>query len=203
MAEERDRVLAAMVELVGGDGFRQTELGDVLALAGVSESAFARHFSDKQDCFLQAWNELTLAHGVRASRAFDAPGPWVSRMRAAAWVTLDYLQADLRRTRFLVLEILNAGEVAQAHRDLAIAAQVEWIDGGRREPTAPAGLTRATAEHIVGAINELLVRRTRSGEIANGNRVLRELMYLAVRPYLGDEAARRELTMPAPGAGGT
>ena len=119
-------------------------------------------------------------------------------MRAAAWVTLDYLQVDADRTRFLVLEVLNAGEIAQAHRDLAIATQVEWIDAGAPGAGRRRLLSRATAEHLAGAINEMLVRKTRSGEILPGAGVLRELMYMAVRPYLGEEAAQEELSMRPP-----
>ncbi len=195
---ERERIIRALVELVGANGYPGTEIEQVLARAGVERAAFDRHFASKEDCFLQAWDELTLAHGLLAARAFEAPGQWRDRLRAAAWVTLRFLQADARRTRFLVLEVLNAGEVAQAHRQLAIASQAEWIDAGRRELADPDSLSRATAEHIAGAINEMLVRATRSGEIANGSGTLRQLMYLAVRPYLGEEAAREELTMPPP-----
>jgi AcrR family transcriptional regulator len=198
VADARVRIARSLVELVGADGYRRTDLDDVLAAAAVDEVEFRRHFADKEDCFLQIWDELTLAHGVIAARAYEASGAWRDRMRAAASVTLDYLQADLNRTRFLVLEVLNAGELAQAHRDLAIAAQVEWIDGGRRELDDPGSLTRATAEHIAGAVNEMLIRKTRSGEILHGAQVMRELMYMAVRPYLGEEAARAELTIPAP-----
>ncbi len=199
MPEERERIVRTLVELVGERGFRETELADVLAVAGVEEAVFSRHFAGMEECFLAAWDELAIAHGALAAREFESDRPWRERMRAAAWVTLSYLQADRRRTRFLVLEILNAGEVAQAHRDLAIAAQVEWIDGGRQEMEDPASLGRATAEHIAGAINEMLVRRTRSGQIfRGGNEVLRELMYMAVRPYCGDGAARAELQLPPP-----
>jgi AcrR family transcriptional regulator len=196
--EERARIARAMVELVGANGYRQTPLGEVLTAAAVDGPGFHRHFASKEECFVAVWGELTLAHGALAAHAFDANGPWRERMRAAAWVTLRYLQADLNRTRFLVLEVLNAGELAQAHRDLAIATQVEWIDAGRRELDDPSSVSRSTAEHIAGAINEMLIRKTRSGEIVKGATVVRELMYLAVRPYLGEAAAREELRWPAP-----
>jgi AcrR family transcriptional regulator len=197
---ERARIASAFVDLVGARGYRETELGDVLAAAGVGEAAFHRHFAGREACFVALWDELTLAHGgVLAARTFDADTPWRERMRAAAAVALRYLQADANRTRFLVLEVLNAGELAQAHRDLAIAGQVEWIDSGRGELADPGSLTRATAEHIAGAINEMLIRRTRSGEIfLQGDQIVRELMYMAVRPYCGERAARAELEMPVP-----
>jgi AcrR family transcriptional regulator len=196
VSERRARIARARVDLVGANGYRDTSLAEVRAAAGASEAEFRRHFADKEECFVAVWDELTLAHALLAAEAFAAPGPWRERMRAAAQITLDYLQVDLNRTRFLVIEVLNAGEVAQTHREGAIAAEAEWIDSGRREPGAPSDLTRATAEHIAGAINEMLIRKTRSGEILRGSQVMRELMYMAVRPYLGEAAAREELEIP-------
>jgi AcrR family transcriptional regulator len=190
-----------MVELVGANGYRQTTVADICAAAGVAEADFHRHFAGMEECFVAVWDALTLAHAVLAAEAFATPGPWRQRMRAAAWATLDYLQTDINRTRFLVLEVLNAGEVAQTRREGAIAAQAGWIDSGRQTLEDPDSLTRATAEHIAGAINEMLIRKTRSGEILHGAQVMRELMYMAVRPYLGEDAAREELTMPPPGEG--
>jgi AcrR family transcriptional regulator len=195
--DERERIAGAFVDLVGARGYRETALPDVLAAAGVGEAAFYRHFAGKEECFVALWDRLTLAHGVLAARAFDSDRPWRERMRAAAAVTRRYLQADVNRTRFLVLEVLNAGELAQAHRDLAIAGQVEWIHSGRAELADPGSVSRATAEHIAGAINEMLIRHTRSGEIfLQGDRMVRELMFLAVRPYCGEAAARSELERP-------
>ena len=203
MPEQRERIARAIVKLVGAKGYRQTPLAEVLAAAAVDEADFQRHFAGKEECFVAIWDDLTLAHGTLASRAFGAEGAWRERLRAAAaWVTLRYLQADLDRTRFLVLEVLNAGELAQAHRDLAIATQVEWIDAGRRELEDPDSVSRATAERIAGAVNEMLIRKTRSGEIVSGAGVVRELMYMAVRPYFGEAAAREELRWPAPKAPG-
>lgn len=187
-----------MVALVGTRGYRQTELATVLEAAEVRREAFHRHFADMEQCFLALWDEMTLEHAQLAGEAFARPGCWRDRLRAVAWVTLDYLQHDLARTRFLVIEVLNAGEMAQAHRDLAIQAEVEWVDAGRQELPDPSSMSRATAESIVGAINELLIRTTLSGEILHGERVVRELMYMAVRPYLGRRAAREELSIPSP-----
>lgn len=196
----RERIAAAMVRLVATRGFRAVELDDVLAAAGVSEGEFRRHFDDLEDCFVRLWDEMTLEHAVRADAAYETAGPWRERLRRAAWESLRYLQEDELRTRFLVLEVLSAGEMAQAHRDLAIAAEVRWVDEGRRELPDPDSVPRSVAEHVVGAINEMLVRKTRSGEVRHGDRVLRELMYLAVRPYLGQAAALEEMRMPPPEA---
>jgi len=195
---ERNRIAAAMVEVVGRRGFAQTTLEAVLDASGLSEQAFNRHFADLEDCFVKVWDELTLQHAARAAAVYERPGPWRDRMRAVAWETLRFLQEDEDRARFLVLEVLNAGELAQAHRDLVIAGEVRWVDDGRHELAGPDSVPDSVAGHVVGAINELLIRNTASGELFKGDQYVRELMYLAVRPYLGHAEALKELSVPAP-----
>jgi hypothetical protein len=54
------------------------------------------------------------------------------------------------------------------------------------------------AESIVGAIAQLMARNSERDDPRDPVAAVPEMMYLAVRPYLGEEAARRELTIPPP-----
>lgn len=196
---DRERISSALVEQVGRHGFRATSLVVLLESAAVEEEAFHAHFADLEDCFVQVWDDLTAEHGVLMARAYQANPDWCPRMRAMARLTLDYLRADRERARFLVLEVLEAGELAQAHRDLAIAAQAALIDEGRQLLAEPDSVSPAAAEFAAGAINEMLVRKTRSGELfTTGTQVMRELTYLAFRPILGEQEAREESRLPPP-----
>lgn len=194
LADRRGRIAAALIEKVGSRGFRRTSVSDIAAAAGVGEEEFHRHFTDMEEAFVAVWDELTAEHGVQMAAAYETNPEWRERMHAMASLTLDFLRVDRNRAHFLVLEVLNAGELAQAHRDLAIAAQAALIDEGRRLLDDPDSVSPALAQHAAGAINEMLIRKTRSGELFTGDRAVRELMYIAVRPYLGHRVARRELT---------
>jgi len=55
--QERQAILAALVEVVAERGYSETTVGMVLAHAGLGRVAFDRHFRDKHDCFLAAWQE--------------------------------------------------------------------------------------------------------------------------------------------------
>jgi hypothetical protein len=63
----------------------------------------------------------------------------------------------------------------------------------------PDSVPPLAAASVIGAIIQVLARYSSEGD---GGRdpvaAVPEMMYLAVRPYLGEEAARRELTMPPP-----
>ena len=95
--------------------------------------------------------------------------------------------------------MLEGGELAQAHRDRYVRRPIELIDEGRREAPDPDSLSPALAEAVFGSIYRTLARELGgSGRGAEPDQFVPQLMYMAVRPYLGEEAAREELTTPPP-----
>jgi AcrR family transcriptional regulator len=194
---------AAVVETVGARGFCGTGPADVTAAAGLSEEAFHRHFADMEEAFLSAWSRLTADYAELMTAAHARTHDWQGRMRAIARLTLQFLRADRNRARFLLLEVLHAGEAAQLRRELAIRSQAALIDEGRKLLPSPDVVSPALAEHAAGAVNELLVRQIRSGELfIGGDETMRGLLYLVMRPYFGCGAALRELGGAVPAVAG-
>lgn len=87
------------------------------------------------------------------------------------------------------------------HPVLPIEEEVEGladlIDEGRVEPDAPASLTRVTAEALGGAIVHDLCLAARTGAPSESE-LVPTLMYMAVLPYMGADAAAEELRIPPP-----
>jgi AcrR family transcriptional regulator len=191
--EGRDRISRALVALVGSRGFQNCGLEDVLEVAGVDECEFHRHFSDMENCFLSVWDELAGERAVSCATAYELSPSWRFGMRAVARARLDFLRADRNRARFLLLEVLKAGEAAQVRRDHALAGFAALVDEGRRELEDHDSLSPAVAEYVSGAVNEMLTRWTRAGTLFEGTHSARELMYVIVRPYLGHAIALEEL----------
>src|SRR6478609_3320966 len=120
---QRERLFAAMVATVAEKGYEATTVADLVELSGVSRSAFYKHFSDKQNCFLAAIEALIGPALERASEALT-PG--------------DEGPSDPERTR-TVFEDLIRGIAAQPAA--AAMCLVEVYAGG---PEAVAILDRAT-----------------------------------------------------------
>lgn len=75
----------------------------------------------------------------------------------------------------------------------------ELIDEGRAAPTTPASVTRVTAEALAGAIfHELCLAAAREGSRPVESELVPTLMFSAVLPYVGAEAAAEELRIPPP-----
>ena len=50
-ADQRSRLLEAIVAVVGSDGYGGAKIGAIAARAGVSRATFYEFFTDKQACF--------------------------------------------------------------------------------------------------------------------------------------------------------
>ena len=144
---------------------------------------------------IQAGSDELLA---RAGEAFLAERCWLDGLRAVAYEMARFFEEDLARARAMAVETLSAGKRAQAIRDQGMAGLIELIDLGRGEMDDPSTVTRATAEGLAGAIYNRIHFELASGREEGLAWMVPDLMHMAVLPYLGEEAARRELSMPPP-----
>jgi AcrR family transcriptional regulator len=127
--------------------------------------------------------------------AFQSKDSWREQVRAVGLTLMEYLTANPDHARVLTLEDRMPRERAWKLLDHNIEVFTELIDLGRQEMDDPDSLTRATAEGLAGAVHEQLIARI-SREDPELPTLLAPLMYMVVRPYLGDEAALEELRRP-------
>jgi AcrR family transcriptional regulator len=196
---ERARIRAAMIDLVLEQGYEATDLEAVCARAGVDRAAFQRHFDDFDDCYMQLYQEHTAEFNLRVFGAFEAEDQWRDGLRACAYAAARYLRDHPREVQFGVVQMFGAGPMAQAHRESHLHQIVDLIDQGRKELDDPDSMSRSVAEGVLGSIYGQLVKQLEAGA---GTRTAESyvpgLMYIAVRPYLGHEIAREELSIPPP-----
>jgi len=190
---ERDRIVEAFIGVVAERGYRATSLEPVLARAEVDEEAFRRHFADEKACFRAAWEFVSARYMPNAVGAFESATGWRWQMRALSHAILDYLTEHPDHARILFAEGPTPDEPVRTPLDPNVEVFVGLIDRGRLEMDDPDAVTRATAEGLAGAANEriaLAIRRNADHELPQ---LLPQLMFLIVRPYLGDEVAGEEL----------
>lgn len=68
---QQERILDAMGKSVAEHGFAAASLSDVIARAGVSRKTFYEHFTDKEDCFLQAYDAVAAGLRNRVASAYS------------------------------------------------------------------------------------------------------------------------------------
>ncbi len=191
MNGKRERILRGMLESVGTKGYERTSVQDVLDSAGLYRQAFYDHFEDKEDCYLQAidagsaWAELAMREAAAGETG------WRNLLRGALAGLLRFLDDRPQIGRALLVEVHAAGPGAVARRMEAMERAVVMVDLAREESggSAPA----ISAEAIVAGMLAVLHTRLAADQSSGFARLLPELMYLAVLPYFGADAAAAEM----------
>jgi AcrR family transcriptional regulator len=184
-----------MLESVGSKGYEQTTVQDAITSAGLYRQAFYDDFEDKEDCYLQAldagsaWVELAMRDAAMGGST------WRGYLRGALEGLLRFLDEQPEIGRALLVEVHAAGPRAVGKRTEAMERAVAMVDLAREESDclAPA----ISAEAVVAGILAVLHTRLSSHRPAGFSRLLPELMYLAVLPYFGPDAAAAEMRAEA------
>ena len=191
----RERIAAAIVEMVAEHGFLTIGIAEVCARADVSRAHFNRCFADLEDCFLAIHNEAMEDLCGRVDAVSEGRESWHDRIWAAGVAAMRFLQEDAARARFLVVSVNGSGAGAQRRRDRIVGRIADFLDGGRGEVEGERRTSRCTAEIAAGAVYNTIFSKIESGSIERGEEFLPELIYLATMPYLGQRAAEDELTV--------
>ena len=178
-------------------GYRVLTVEDLCARAGHGRVAFERHYADLEDCFCAVYAEARDELFGRIRRAAVGQRTWCDRIRAAAYVFIRFLREDPARAHLSVVEVLRAGERAQLLFFQASQQLFDLIDQGREAAPEESSMTRASAESIGGGIFAQIYAAVGQGEELREEAVP-ELMYAAVLPYIGSQAAQRELDVSPP-----
>jgi AcrR family transcriptional regulator len=198
-AAPRRRVLSAVFDLVLERGYEETTSDAVCDRSEVPIDTFVERFGDVQACVTTLYEEITARFDEWVLPAYERESQWRDALRAAAYAAADFFALHPREVRFCTAAILSAGELVAARRDADLQRFVDLIDAGRRELRDPDAVGRGIAESSFGAIFERLVRDGgRGGDASRAREIVPELMYLAVRPYVGHTEAMKEFSIPPP-----
>jgi AcrR family transcriptional regulator/DNA-binding MarR family transcriptional regulator len=168
----------------------------------MSRRTFYELFSDREDCFLAAFDHALERATSVVVPAYEAQSGWRERVRAGLLALLEFLEEEPGLGRLLVVEALGAGPRALERRARVLDALIEIVDRGRVEGRVEQEeQPRLIAEGVVGAAFDVI--HTRVLEHDPGARgslmeLANPLMSMIVMPYVGTAAARRELRKPAP-----
>lgn len=147
-----------MTEIAAANGYPETTVSQVVARAGVGKPTFYEHFSDKEDCFIAAYDEAMDDLTAAVLGAFRPDHSVEDRISEVLRALLETLAANDDRARIIMIESLKAGptaaaHISEAHRRFAgvYIASREEIRRSRPE-LPPISMTRGLA--IIGAVNE-------------------------------------------------
>jgi AcrR family transcriptional regulator len=190
-AIQRERLLVAMLNAAAELGYLETNVQDVIDRGGVSRPTFYEHFSNKEDCFLAAFDSSAerLQKMIHAAVA-EAGDVWRDRVRCGLETLLRFASREPDTARTLVVEARAASETAVRRRVSLLDGFARCLDEEARELLpAPPPRTAVTASGVVGGIESVLYSRLCKQEYEQLESLLPSLMYFVVLPYEGHEAA--------------
>jgi AcrR family transcriptional regulator len=189
---QRERLLAAVVKVTVANGYESTTVGDILGEAGVGRESFYELFDDKLDCTLAAHKILVDDLEERVRAAYASPdSPWPRRARQALGATLAWFAADPIAARFTLVELSTVGPAFRATFQSEYARFTKLFEDGltpadpQPQLTGASGL--AVGEMLARIYEEVVLDRA-----AGLPRLLPDLTYEMLVPFVGEEAARAE-----------
>jgi len=190
-AIQRERLIVAMLNAAAELGYLETNVQDVIDRAGVSRPTFYEHFSNKEDCFLAAFDTSAERLRKKVEAAVGKGGEvWRDRVRFGLQALLRFASREPDTARTMVVEARAASAAAVRRRvelmdDFArcLQADAEELLPERPPPGA------MTASGIVGGVESLLYSRLCRHESDQLEALLPSLMYFVVLPYEGHRAA--------------
>jgi AcrR family transcriptional regulator len=190
--QQRNRILAATVDVVAEMGYAETRVVDIITRAGVSRKTFYELFDDKEECFLAAFDVAAgaLQKGTNDGYESAPDAPWAERIRLGLENLLQIIADRPTAAKVCIVEVLAAGPKALARRDAVMRQFTEYIEQGRAETKVE--LPPMTSLALVGGIYELLYSEILHGATANLPSRLPDVLYWVVHPFLGDERANAE-----------
>jgi AcrR family transcriptional regulator len=195
---QRARLLDATFAVVAEEGYRRMTVRRVSDRAGVSNKTFYDLFSDREDCFLAAFELAVERLAVSVVPAYEGERDWAARIRAGLGALLGFLDDEPALRRLVFVEALGAGPRVLARRAEILERVATAIDRGRDGVKVGRELPPLTAEGIVGAAFGVIYARLIQEEPEPLVGLLNALMATIVLPYRGHAAAARELARHAP-----
>ena len=192
---QRERLLEAMVRVAAAKGYEATTVADVAAYAGVTQEAFEEEFGGKDECFLEAYDavfDVLIAHVTSAFAAAEGE-PWPEKVAAVLRALVELLSTEADIARMAMVEVTAAGDDARERYRAALARFTPFLEEGRTYSGQGDELPPDTARFAVGGATSMIFDEIRAGRGPELKRLLPDLVFAVLMPYLGPEAAEDEM----------
>jgi DNA-binding MarR family transcriptional regulator len=189
------RSLVTAAEAVRSFPFAGLSDAAVNGNGGSSRQAFDDHLAGREAALLAAFDQVLAVAAARAIAAFEAHDGWLDRVRAGLLALLEFFDEQPKLARYGVVHSAEAGPAVLARRQQVLDRLARVLDDERAPQRGyPPPLTaQALVNGALGVLHARLLKRD-PGTLVD---LLSPLMSFIVAPFLGPQAARRELARPA------
>lgn len=192
---QRERLMEAMVRVSAAKGYEATTVADVVEYAGATQESFEEIFGDKETCFLEAYEAVFDVLVAHVTAAFEAASdePWPEQIAAGLRALVELLSMEADIARMAMVEVTAAGDDARERYRAMFARFTPFLEQGRTWSGQGEELPADTARFAVGGATSMIFDEVRAGRGPELKRILPDLVFAVLMPYLGPEAAEDEM----------
>jgi AcrR family transcriptional regulator len=177
-ADQKQRLLLAMIDAVGEKGYRATTISDLVGRAGVSRKTFYEHFENKQECLLATFDVIAEDGRRRAVEAYlEAESKGLqAAVEASIRALFEATIGNPGAARLNMVEIVAAGPAGIERRELAVEQYRRFVrtmlEQEPEDPRVPDTVVRG----VMGGLSRILYSRVRHGRRAELRQLVPDLM---------------------------
>jgi AcrR family transcriptional regulator len=186
--DQRQRIIDAMIDSCAEKTYAATTISDIVARARISRTTFYKQFDDKRACF-----DAAIAHCIEqlqevADSAHEGEDGPADAVRKATSAVIEAVAERPGLAQLLTGDAITVDpQVIECYRKATIPAlEALWSrSGGSAETHSDPRLAFGKAQVLI--LNQIAI-----GKADRLPELLPEIVYLAVSPFGGHEAALRQ-----------
>lgn len=160
-ASQRERLIEAITELAGQQGYQNVTIAQISARAGVSSATFYEQFADREECLLAAYRQAS-ARTLERMQSSLQDVAWASAIRPAFTQLLRSVEAEPDAGRVMFVEALAGGPRLRA----AVRALLDGMEENAEallQSAPPDGPTLdLPGRALLGAVRHVVSRHLRT-----------------------------------------
>jgi AcrR family transcriptional regulator len=202
--DQRQRILRATGELVAKRGYNAVTVELIVKRARVSFKTFYKHFSNKEECFLELFDTVTARarESVASVLIEEADSPWPQQVIAALQALFGGILADPLLARATIVEAPTVGPHIIDRYEKSMRSLSPLLLRGRELSPDPEQLPRTLEDTLAGGVFWSAYQRLIVGEVDRIEVLLPEAIEFVLRPYIGAAEAARWARSAAPAPAG-
>jgi AcrR family transcriptional regulator len=162
---QRGRLLDALAEVIAEEGYLNTTVHKILKRAGISRRTFYEIFTDKEDCFLIAYQEAADHVIALVQRACQLGGTPEVRVQNGLRAVLEFVEREPQVARMCCVEVMAAGEKARARRAKTMEGLTDLVADALEERCEHHGEALLRARVLTGGIHEMVYGSLARGDV--------------------------------------
>jgi AcrR family transcriptional regulator len=185
---QRERILHATAEVTAENGYAESTVADIVARAGLAREVFYRHFRDKQEAFISAYETGFQSLMALAVGAFYTSSDWPERIWAALRAYADFMVNFPTFAHLGMVESHTISPEMVERLDERVMAFTVFLQDGREMQEEPER-SLVLSEAIAMAIYEITSHTLRHGRNKDMPGLVPLMTYIALAPFTGADAA--------------